>query len=189
MRSRINTMKKSLVYLLFFAVLAIGSRIIPHWPNFTAMIAVTFAGGMMFSNKLKSLFFPLLIVFVSDLILNNTIYSQGEFTWLTQGSGWLYGSYILIALLGALNSSDSKLFRSLAIGGTVSAVLFFITSNFGVWASGTMYTKDFAGLLMCYLAASEYLLSQILGTLAYGIVIYGFTRAYEGELQSAFRLK
>jgi len=189
LHSRNNTMKKSLVYLLFFAVLAIGSRIIPHWPNFTAMIAVTFAGGLMFSNKIKSLLFPLLIVFVSDLILNNTIYSQGEFTWFTQGSGWLYGSYILIVLLGALNSSDSKLLKSLAIGGTVSAVLFFIISNFGVWASGTMYSKDFAGLLMCYLAASEYLLSQVLGTLAYGAIIYGFARAYEGELQSDLKLK
>lgn len=182
-------MKKSLVYLLFFAVLAIGSRIIPHWPNFTAMIAVTFAGGMMFSNKIKGLLFPLLIVFISDLILNNTLYYQGSFTWFTQGSGWLYGAYILIAFLGALNSSENKFVKSLALGGTVSAVLFFLVSNFGVWASGTMYSKDFAGLLMCYLAGSEFLLNQVLGTLAYGLVILGFVRLYEGEFKIALNLK
>lgn len=166
-------MKKSIAYLLFFAVLAIASRFFAPWPNFTAMIAVTFAGGMLFDKKATSLLFPLLIVFVSDFVLNNTIYSQGGITWITSGALWIYGSYILIALLGSISAHNSKL-KSLLVGGLVSSVLFYLLTNLGVWRSGILYSPDITGLWTSYTAGLPFLMNQVLATAGYAVIIYGF---------------
>lgn len=178
-------MKKSLVYLVFFAALAIGSRLIAPWPNFTAMIAVTFAGGLLFKNKAAALLFPLVIVFFSDLIINNTLYSTGSMTWLTSGAIYIYGAYALVAILGFFNSASSSKMKSLALGGLVSSILFYLITNLGVWAGGILYPMNPSGLMSAYLAGIPFLMNQVLGTLVYGAIIYSFYSVYESASEQA----
>lgn len=175
-------MKKQILYILFLALLAVASRLIAPWPNFTAVIAVTFTGGLLFKERSLALLFPLLIVFFSDLVINNTLYATGSFTWFTSGAEWLYGAYLLVALLGVLNVNTNR-YAHLAVGSVLGSLLFYLISNFGVWMSGILYTKDLSGLMVSYTAGLPFLFNQILGTAFYGLVIYGFYLASERKLE------
>ncbi len=177
-------MKKHFTYLVFLAVLAIGSRFWAPMPNFTAVIAVAFSGGMLFGKRPSSVLFPILIVFFSDLIINNTLYAQGSFTWFTQGAVWLYVAYALVAGLG-IRGKQKPQFVNYAIGGLVGSLLFYLITNFGVWATGTMYPKDFSGIIASYTAGLPFLLNQVLGTLVYSSIIYAVFLALEPKLKLA----
>ncbi|MBK7098788.1 MAG: hypothetical protein IPH58_11055 [Sphingobacteriales bacterium] len=54
-----------------------------------------------------------------------------------------------------------------------TALLFFLVSNFGVWASGTMYPKTGEGLLTCYAMGLPYIKGSLLSNLFYSSVLFG----------------
>ena len=55
----------------------------------------------------------------------------------------------------------------------IGTLLFFLVTNFGVWALGTMYPNTFAGLLACYVAAVPFFGNTLLGDAAYTVVLFG----------------
>ena len=65
--------------LLGLIIVALASRIAPHYPNFTAMGALAFFGA----SRMKSIWGSLAVVvgamMISDLVINNLIYPTGEF--------------------------------------------------------------------------------------------------------------
>lgn len=172
-------MKKHLVYTLGLIALAMLSRLIPHWPNFTAAIAVAFTGGVLFGKRVEALLIPLIVLFFSDLVINNLIYSADGFSWLTSGFGYLYGAYLLIAVLGILGFKDSKV--SKALGAITGTLLFYLITNFGVWFANPMYSQDLAGLLSSYAAGLPFLLNSVASTLFYGALIVALKMAYDSR--------
>ena len=54
-----------------------------------------------------------------------------------------------------------------------SSVLFFIVTNFGVWAIGTMYPMTLAGLAACYVAAIPFFQNTVAGDLFYATLLFG----------------
>jgi hypothetical protein len=77
----------------------------------------------------------------------------------------------LIALLGRTLQRQTT--GSVLAYSIISALIFFIISNFGVWVSGVMYPKTSAGLLMAYEAAIPFLRNDILGTTIFAVSIFG----------------
>ena len=63
----------------------------------------------------------------------------------------------------------------LRIGGAAlaSAVLFFVVTNFGVWATSGMYPPTFAGLQACYVAALPFFQNSLAGDLFFAAVLFG----------------
>ncbi|HLG94272.1 MAG TPA: DUF6580 family putative transport protein, partial [candidate division Zixibacteria bacterium] len=49
----------------------------------------------------------------------------------------------------------------------VGSALFYFVSNFGVWASGSMYPPTWAGLAQCYAAALPFLRNTLTSDLIY----------------------
>jgi len=66
----------------------------------------------------------------------------------------IYAGYVLLISTGFLLRSKRS-FPAIAGTGLLSASLFFVVSNFGVWAigDGTLYPHTAAGLRDCYAAA------------------------------------
>jgi hypothetical protein len=66
-----------------------------------------------------------------------------------------------------------------------SSLIFFLITNFGVWAFSGMYPLTFDGLAACYVAALPFLQHTIVGDLLWAIALFGgawvvrriFTRA------------
>ena len=138
-----------------FVALA-ASRFIPHPPNFTSLLALSFyVPALLGVRYLPSLVLSFLI---TDLIIG--FHGVTLFTW---------GSVILIGL-GSKFFTKNILNRIL--GSLLGASLFFIITNFGVWTLGS-YSYTFEGLLLCYTLAIPFFTYSLISTFIFSGVIEG----------------
>ena len=102
-----------------FLVLA-ASRFIPHPPNFTSLLALSFYVPALLGIR----YIPALLLcfIITDFIIG--VHSVTFFTW---------GSVVLIGLLSKFFTFNllNRIFGSL-----LGACLFFVITNFGVWSLG-----------------------------------------------------
>jgi hypothetical protein len=156
-------------------LLAVFSRLMPHPANFAPMMAIGIFGGALFFKRIWAILIPIISIWLSDLVINNVVFAQyfDEFTWFYQGWYWQYVVYAIIPIISMFvfkkNISVGKLL-GMYIG---TALLFFLVSNFGVWASGTMYPKTGEGLLTCYAMGLPYIKGSLLSNLFYSSVLFG----------------
>lgn len=147
--------------LVLMVLVAAFSRLIPHPWNFTAVGAMALFGGAYFSSKRQSLLIPMAALLLSDLVLgfhSTMIY--------------VYLAFALVVVMGwALREERS----ALRIGtlSLVTSSLFFLISNFGVWAMGGLYTQNWQGLVQCYGAAIPFFDNQIFGDLFFSALLFG----------------
>ena len=161
--------------LSIIILLAAFTRIMPHPPNFSPMAAIGLFGAAHFAKKWQAFFIPLIGIWISDLVINNYVYSisSSNFVWFYSGFYWQYISYILIIFAGLFifnrGISLTKMF-----GGMISSSgIFFLVSNFGVWAGGTMYPKNFGGLITCYAAGVPFIHNTIISDVLFTTVLFG----------------
>ena len=171
-------------------VLAAATRLIPHAYNFSPLGAIALFGAAHFARKSYAMIIPLAATWLSDLFLNNVVYKAyyPEFTWIYPGFYSIYGSYLLIVLAGIGIFSKVTVGRT-AIGALSASAIFFIVSNFGVWAAGGMYPKTMEGLILCYTAALPFLQGTLIGDIIFSTVLFGgyylLQRQFEVLRQSA----
>ncbi len=155
-------------------VVAAFSRLLPHPPNFAPIGAMALFGAAYFSKKYIALLIPILSMWLSDLVINNTIYAQyfDGFTFFYQGFYWTYMAFIFIGVLGFILLKKPKP-QNIIIASLSASIIFFIVSNFGVWASGTMYPNNFSGLITCYAAGLPFFKNTLIGDLVYTSILFG----------------
>ena len=91
--------KLTLTILLLF--LAVCTRFIPHAPNFTAIGSLTLLGGFWMRGKKGFVLIPLILLFMSDLVLNNLFYKGSSgFTWFYSGMGFVYAGHLAMMVWG-----------------------------------------------------------------------------------------
>ncbi|MEC9134613.1 MAG: DUF6580 family putative transport protein [Bacteroidota bacterium] len=141
------------VSLIFFAIL---SRFLPHPPNFTPIAAIALLSTKGFANRWIAFLIPIMSLFISDLFLG-----------LHTTIPFVYGSFILIALLGRY----VKKINILTV--LLSSSIFFLVTNLGVWILN--YPLSVEGLFQCYIVALPFFLNTVIGDLVYGaLLIYPF---------------
>jgi hypothetical protein len=145
------------------------SRLIPHPPNFAPIAAMALFGGAHFKDKRAAVLVPLAAMFLSDLIIG-----------LHGLIPVVYGSFAAIACLGMLLRDRIKpgTVAAAALGGSA---LFFITTNFGVWALGSTYPKTPSGLMACYTAAIPFFGNTLCGDMFYAGALFGAMALAETE--------
>jgi len=158
--SKIREIGKNLAVPLAFIILGALSRLLPHLPNATPVGALALFSGFYLPKK-QAFLVPLLAMAAADLFLG------GHSTLL-----WVYGSFLLIVALGFLLKGRLKA-ENVILASLSSSILFFLITNFGVWASTSMYSKDLAGLLQSYVMGIPFLRPTVLGDLFYSGVIFG----------------
>lgn len=137
---------------IFLALAA--SRFVPHPPNFTSLIALSFYVPAILGVK----YLPVLIFsfFITDMFIG--LHHLTFFTW---------GSVVLIGLLSKFFVSTSIL----RIGGALlGAILFFVVTNFGVWLLGG-YEYSIDGFLLCYTLAIPFFSYSIMSTIIFSAAI------------------
>jgi hypothetical protein len=141
-------------------LLGVASRLIIHFPNFTPVIALALFGGIYLKQK-QALLLPLLLLAVTDLILGS--HQTMLFTW---------GSVLLISLIG-FKIRKNKTFFSVVGVSFVSAIMFFVITNFGVWLVAGLYPRTAAGLLECFMLAIPFFRNTLASTVIYTMVFAG----------------
>ena len=161
--------------LSIIILLAAFTRIMPHPPNFSPMAAIGLFGAAHFAKKWQAFFIPLIGIWVSDLVINNYVYnsSSSNFVWFYSGFYWQYISYILIIFTGLFIFNRGISLTKTAGGMISSSGIFFLVSNFGVWAGGTMYPKNFSGLITCYAAGVPFIHNTIISDVLFTTVLFG----------------
>ena len=141
------------IFLIIFSALAF-SRFLPHPPNFTSLIALSFYTPFFFGIR------TIPIVLISFAITDYFIgyHNVLIFTW---------GSVILIGLLSNYFFSSIK---KRILGAVIGACVFYIVTNFGVWTFGT-YGYSFGGLMNCYMLAIPFFGYTLLSTLFFSTII------------------
>ena len=150
-----------LVLLLAF------SRLIPHPPNFTPIVAVAIMSGYFFKNIKLSFVVLLIAMLLVDVFLG--FYKHMLFVYL---------SLFLIAFV-FFKISDKINFKNLFVFGFLGSLIFYLVSNFGVWASGVLspvtnlpYEKDLNGLISCYFLAIPFFKNTLLSTIVFSYAAY-----------------
>jgi hypothetical protein len=162
-----KTKQKFVLFLYFIGLIAL-SRLIPHPPNFTPVIAMAVFMPYLSRNVYSAMLVPLLAMFVSDLYLG---FHSSMF--------WVYISILLGTTLSHYTMSIKKTYVHLGSNALVSSTIFFVITNFAVWMSGTMYPLTLDGLIICYTMAIPFFGNTLAGTLFYvsllGLVSYSAT--------------
>ncbi len=145
-----------------FVLVAAILRLVPHAPNFAPIGAMALFGGA-YLGKRYALALPIAAMFLSDLFIG----FDGITSRLT-----VYGSFLVIGLIG-LWLRERKSFQNVVLASLAASVLFFVITNFGVWAFGTIYPRTVEGLLACYVAAIPFFRNTLAGDLFYTGVFFG----------------
>ena len=144
-----EAMRTKLFYFFFFTILLVISRLIPHPPNFTPILATAIIAPLLIKDRLYGMSIPIIAMFISDFIIGFHTY---QFV--------VYTSVLAISLLAPMRKNFS-MFGIMAIGGSI---WFFITTNFAVWVIWDHYPKTFEGLITCYTLAIPFFKNTIIST-------------------------
>lgn len=149
-------------------VAAALSRILPHPPNFAPINAIALFAGAYLANR-KSFAFAVSIL---AMLLSDTVLEMLTGWGFHSGMWVIYGTMALITLLGLRLAKDRSI---ISIGSTtlVASALFFLLTNFAVWANSGMYPLTLAGLQACYIAALPFFQNSLAGDAFYAVVLFG----------------
>lgn len=158
----------------FIILLVAFSRLIPHWPNITAVGASAFWAAYAWPNRKFSWALPLLAVILTDAILG--FHDQIL---------WVYGSILFTSIV--IQTVGMKFSPGLLLKGSLfSSLVFFLVTNFGVWFSGSLYSAGIKGLMNSYIAGAPYALNDFIGTLLYGSIgLLVIEKFFKSELSSS----
>jgi hypothetical protein len=154
-----------LMLALFIITFGILSRVVVHADNFTPVLSLALLGGMYLKGR-QAVLVPLALMIISDLIIG--FHGAMFFTW---------GSIVLISVLG-LWLKGRKNVVSVLGGSIISAVIFFLVSNFGAFL--VLYPHTMVGLKQCYILAIPFFRGTFISTMAYSLA---FWAGYEWVLK------
>jgi hypothetical protein len=145
------------ITLIIFGILL---RLLPHMPNFAPVGAIALFGGAVLGWR-TAVWLPLIIMMGADMVIG--MYPGMIFTW---------AGFVLVSLFGTMLRNASLPVR-IGVGAIGSGVIFFIVSNFGVWAVGGLYPHTITGMIDCYYMALPFFRTSLLADLFYSTVLFG----------------
>ena len=179
MEKNISKTGKILEFLVALFLVFLGAilRLLPHPPNFAPISAMALFGGANFSGWL-ALIFPILAMLISD-------YFIGFYQFSLMAS--VYFSFLISVFLG-IGLKKHKKWYTIFAASLLSSILFFILTNFAVWAFTNWYQKSFSGLIECYTMAIPFFKNTLLGDLFYVTLFFGIYELAEVLIAKKFKV-
>tara|TARA_B110000003_G_C16553440_1_gene497554 strand:- start:469 stop:966 length:498 start_codon:yes stop_codon:yes gene_type:complete len=147
---------------IFLALAA--SRFIPHPPNFTSLIALSFYVPAILGTR----FIPALVIsfFITDLIIG--FHSIVLFSW---------GSVLFIGIISRYfkNKISTRI-----LGMLFGCAIFYVITNFGVWLIGG-YGYTIEGLIACYVLAIPFFGNTLAASIIYSAIIESIYKFYNSK--------
>lgn len=144
--------------------------VLGHPSNLAPIDAIALFSGAYCASRWRAMIIPLLSVWVGDWFVLTALHGKLEIFY--PGFYWQYGTYMLLVLLGS--SLRGKVnFGRVMTASLLAACIFFVISNFGVWAGGYMYPYTWNGLMACYTAGIPYFKYTLASDLLYSGMLFG----------------
>jgi hypothetical protein len=140
--------------------------------NFSPLGAMAIFGGAYFNRKWKAFALPLLMIFLSDFILQQTVFKSYGNGFLYSGWYWVYGAFALMVMIGRW------LLKKVTVAGFLCAtlscvIIHWIVTDLGVWIGSQTYNQNMNGFIACLENAIPYEWCFLTGTLLYGVILFG----------------
>jgi len=148
-----------IAYILI--ILGFTMRLLPHSGNFVPVAAIAIFAGAYLDKRIVP-WVPLAIMVLSDMIIG--LHNMVIYTW---------GAFLLIGLL-ATWLKNNRSWGNIFAASILSAVLFFIITNFGVWIA--WYPHTIQGFSSCFINAIPFFRNTLVSNVAFTFVLFG---AYE----------
>ena len=149
-----------------------------HYWNFVPMGAIALYAGAKLPRRYAWL------VPVAGMILSDLVIDFGRGRSINELWRWVgYATLGVSALLGPLTRVQKFgwwRYPALSLG---ASTLFFLTSNFAVWAEGRIYPMTAAGLITCYYLGIFFFWPTIVADLAGTAAFFGLGPVVEGALR------
>lgn len=152
---------KTLLSILGLIGVGLLGRLAPHPPNTTPVTAIAFAAGK-YVGPLWAIATPLIVMVTADLVI-------GFYDWKVLLS--VYGSVAVIGGISILARGMKPPVVMLLV--MASSILFFLVTNFAVWAASSWYPPTFEGLIASYIAGLPFLRNMFIGDLFYAASLLG----------------
>ena len=147
----------------FLIALDVIARALPHVPGVWPLAASALFAGRMLRIPALSLIVPVAAIMLSDLRLT--------------GDDWRVTAIVCAAVtLPAFAGMLARRWHGAVpvIAAMLScSLVFFLATNFAVWAVNGMYPLTFQGLAQCYVAALPFLDKTVMGDLFWSAVLFG----------------
>lgn len=153
--------KKEVSVSLLLIVLILLARLMPHVPNVAPTAAAALVAGVYLGRK-WALIVPVAGMFLSDLVVG--FYNP----WIMMS---VYGSFVLVGFISWF-LKNNKNFLNIVTASLVSSLLFFLITNFAVWAASDWYSRDLFGLLYSYELAVPFFRNTIIGDFVYTTFLF-----------------
>jgi hypothetical protein len=152
-----------LLLVAFLIGFDVAARLLPHAPGVWPFAASALFAGRMLRIPALAVVVPLAAVLLSNVAL--------------AGDDWRITLVVCAAI--TLPAFAGMLVRRWqgalpVIAAMLScSLIFFVTTNFAVWAFGSLYPHTWQGLVQCYVAALPFLDKTVLGDLFWSAVLFG----------------
>jgi hypothetical protein len=167
------------VLLLVFITAIAAVRVIINFDtqisplaNFSPVGAMALFGGAYFNKQWKAFSFPLLMLFLSDFILQQTVFKAYGNGILYGGWCWVYGAFALMTIAGRWLLKKITI-KNFILSVFVCVFIHWTVTDIGVWYGSRIFSQDLEGYINCLVAAIPYELRFLTGTLVYGIILFG----------------
>jgi len=183
-----NKINLNLIAAVVLILIAASTRFIDSgMPNFTPIMAIALFGGAIFKDIRYAFGIPIAAMLLSDLFIGfYDIYVMIA----------VYLSFAVAVMIGRSLTSNGG-FLKLTFTSLSSALIFFVVTNFAVWAFFPYYTKDLPGLALCYemaipfirtwtyAPAESFFLNTVFSTLIFSYTMFGAYKFAEKYLPEA----
>lgn len=143
-------------------VAAAALRIVPHPMNFAPIGALALFSGAYFSTRRAAFAVPLLSIAAGDI-----------FTGFHKLILWVYASFLVSVAIGFLLRRRKSISR-IGAATVAGSIQFFLVTNFAMWVSSIgNYSRTWAGLGECYLAALPLFWNTLASDAFYAALLFG----------------
>lgn len=154
-------------FAIFWIIVGTLGRLIPHPANVTPMATLALFSGSKLAKKIA-----VLVIAATMLASDALLAHLNHYPIFSLWSLFTYSGFLGITLLGTKlnqNSSQTKIL-SFVLAASLG---FWLWTNFGVWLTSGLYAKSLIGISTCYIAALPFLRNELLGSLAWQMIIFG----------------
>jgi hypothetical protein len=139
--------------------------------SLTPLGALALFGGTYFKGRIKPFIIPLLVLFISDIILCFTVYSKFREGLLYPGWFWVYLSFVLIAIIGKLLIKKASV-TNIVMTIVAATLIHWLVGNLS-GCLGSTASEDFLAIYSAKLVSGiNYELKFLLGTVVYAALMF-----------------
>jgi hypothetical protein len=160
LRKYLPRTKSPWVLALVIVVVAL-TRLVPHPPNFSPVVAMALFGGAALMDKKLAFVVPMAAMLLADFVIG--FHDTMVFVYL--------GMALVVAFGQLLAGYRNPLM--LVGGAIVGSGIFFLISNTGMWWLSGVYQHSIEGLLMCFAAALPFFHNTLIATVCYSALLFG----------------